>query len=197
MHYDISEAYAESRYIFQYAHAFRDLHNYRVPIEDYLALFSKEYLSFQMDLDDFDVYDVYDNKKNVDCTMTVHQYFNLRSRADVWKDKYFAETRNANIKILDDYLTLCEENNIRPIMFIMPVTECYRKYFNRKMLDEFYHFIRQAIKKHPGAVFFDGWQTQENFDEYFINSDHINLKGSKKFTSILNDFIEELEASES
>ena len=193
-HYDLSKSYYASRYIFQYFLAFNDLNNYWVSVEDYQKFFSKKYLNNQLDFSDFDLNNMYFDNKRFTCGQTIHSRLNARTRTDVWKNREFFKTRTENIKILDDYLTLCEKNNITPIMFIAPATECYKKYFNKKMLNEFYYLVNQALKKHPSTKFFDGWKIQV-FSDCFTDADHINLQGAAKFSKILNDFIEGLEAN--
>lgn len=89
-------------------------------------------------------------------------------------------------------MTLCEENNIRPIMFLPPMTEGYMKYFSRQKLDEFYYLVEQACRKHSSAIFIDGWRLQGFTDEDFLDVDHMNIRGAAKFSAFLNDFIESL-----
>ena len=125
--------------------------------------------------------------------MSFYSRFNARERIDVWKDRDFPETFKENVKILDDYLTLCEDTNVRPIMFLPPMTYGYMKYFSRKKLDEFYYLVREAQKKHSSAVFFDGWKLPFFPDNDFFDVDHMNIQGAAKFSTILNDFIEGLE----
>jgi len=110
-----------------------------------------------------------------------------------WEKKYYPKTRDENIKILDDYLTFCEENNIRPVMFIVPVTEKFVTNFNKQLLEEFYVLVEQALNKHPGARFFDGWKLQDFSYADFYDHGHMNIYGAAKFSTYLNNFIEQLE----
>ncbi|MBD3878704.1 MAG: hypothetical protein SR1Q5_03345 [Quinella sp. 1Q5] len=110
-----------------------------------------------------------------------------------WIGKSYPETRDENVKILDDYLTLCETNNIRPIMFMVPVTEKYMAKFNKQLLEEFYLLVEQACQKHLTACFIDGWKLKDFTYDDFYNHGHLNVHGAAKFSAYLNDFIEELE----
>ncbi|MBO4779899.1 MAG: hypothetical protein J5497_04600, partial [Selenomonadaceae bacterium] len=106
----------------------------------------------------------------------------------------YPETRDENIKILDDYLTLCEENNICPVMFRVPTTEKYMKNYNTQLNEEFLALVEQALIKHLSARFFDGWKLQDfTYDDFYDHS-HLNFRGAAKFSSYFNDFIEKLEA---
>lgn len=176
----------------RYFITFRDLHNFYVPAEDYKNFFREEYFSFQMPLEPFDINNPF-YAKTAELLMTPQSRLKARENIDTWERKNYPETRDENVKILDDYLTLCEENNIRPIMFLPPITEGYRKHFCRKKPDEFYYLVRQACKKHSSAIFVDGWKLQGFTDADFYDVDHMNIRGAAKFSVFLNDFIEYLE----
>ena len=91
-------------------------------------------------------------------------------------------------------MTLCEEKNIRPIIFLMPTTEGDIKHFNKQRLDEFYYLVGQACKNHSSAVFVDGWKLQGLSDTDFYDVQHLNIQGAAKFSAYLNDIIEQLDA---
>ena len=117
----------------------------------------------------------------------------IEGATNTWKERYHLETRDENIKILDDYLTLCEKNNIRPIMFLISVTEKYMANFDKRLLEEFYVLVKQACQNHPSAVFFDGWKLKDFTYADFYDHEHLNIHGATKCSAHLNDFIEELE----
>ncbi|MBR3747104.1 MAG: hypothetical protein IKN27_09120 [Selenomonadaceae bacterium] len=190
-HYDQSKFCSGSFRLLQYAMAFRDLHNFFMSVEDYCKIFREEYLSFKLPLiEQFDVTGVHSD--NILRLMTFNQKLGARERIDKWANRNYPETRDENVQILDGYLTLCEQNRIRPIMFLPPVTEGYKKHFIKPMLDEFYYFVRQACKKHPSAIFIDSWKLQGLSDADFWDVDHLNIQGAAKFSIFLNDFIERL-----
>ena len=117
----------------------------------------------------------------------------IEGDSPTWRGKFYPKTRDENIKILDDYLTLCEENNARPIMFRVPVTEKFMANFNKQLLDEFPVLVEQACQKHPSARFFDGWKLEGFTYADFRDHEHLNIHGAAKFSAYLNDFIEQLE----
>lgn len=116
-----------------------------------------------------------------------------RERAELCKGRYYPDTCAEYVKILDNYLKLCQESNVRPIILLFPVSECYKKYFPKKMRSEFLHFVGEALKKFPDAVFVDGWKMSGFDDSNFFDADHMNIKGAAKFSGILNDVIIKLE----
>ena len=191
-YYDESKTFSENFWLTAYATTFNDVHNFWLPVEKYRSLFRQEYLDYKLPIDEIEI----------DCASALgdwqKQYMNVnsrieaRKRIDVWRDRNFPETKAENVKILDDYLTLCEENKILPIIFLPPMTEGYKKHFSKQKLDEFYFLIRAALQKHKTAKFVDGWQLQGLSDADFLDVVHLNYNGAAKFSYALNDFIEKL-----
>ncbi len=191
-HYDQSKSYSLAWRLPHYFIAMNDLHNFWMSEDKYRGLFSQEYLSFKIPLENFDP-----NNANLEKSpfhlISLQHRVDARDRIDVWKDKSFPETCKENIKILDDYLTLCEKNKVMAVMFLPPMTEGYVKHFSRQKLDEFHYLIREARKKHSTAVFFDGWKLEGFSDKDFYDVDHLNIQGAAKFSAIFNNVIEQLE----
>ena len=189
-HYDASKVYGAGN-LAQYAVALNDVHNFWLPIEKYTTLLNPAYLNTKFECPPY-----------LNCIsyvgstvnhITAGERFKALDRFDEWKSKNYPETIKENVKILDDYLKLCEENNVRAIIFLPPMTYGYMKYFSRKKLDEFYYLVREAQKKHTSAIFFDGWKLQGFSDDDFSDVAHLNFNGGSKFSTILNEFIENLE----
>ena len=191
--YDTSKATNLSFLMLHYLIAFDDLHNFHVPAEDYRNFLRKEYFSMRLPLEPFDWNNPFGSKTSLRF-MTPENRLKAREAINSWSKKFYPETRAENVQILDDYLTLCEENHIRPIIFLPPMTEGYKKYFNKPMLDELYYIVRQACKKHPYAVFVDGWKLQGTTDRDFYDASHMNIQGAAKFSVYLNGIIEQLDA---
>lgn len=192
-YYDLSKTSSFIQLMLQYFIAFNDLHNFYIPVDVYKNFFRKEYLSACLPLEPFDLNDPYLVKNGLPMFMKPKDRLIARAIIDGWAEKNYPDTRAENVQIFDDYLTLCEQNNIRPIMFLPPMTECYLKYFKKQRLDEFYYVVRQACKKHPIAVFLDGWQLRGLTDKDFYDVDHLNIQGAAKFSMWLNHIIEQLD----
>ena len=192
-HYDSSKtSYVCS--MLQYLIALNDMHNFWMPAEQYKNLFREEFLNTRLSLENIDLNNLFYQKAATVKFMDFNARVNLRKRIDIWeKHKDYPETVKENFQVLDDYLTLCEKNNVRPIILLPPLTEAYIRYFNKEKLEEFYHLVSQLQKKHSSSVFFDGWKLEGFSDDYFTDADHMNLNYSAKFSEILNDFIEQLE----
>ncbi len=76
-----------------------------------------------------------------------------------------------------------------------PFSEGFIKYFSKKKIDELRYIVKDAQKKYPDVVFFDGWKAEGFSDLDFADSSHLNFKGAAKFSTMLNDVIEELESN--
>ena len=190
-HYDLSRSSNLSFLMLHYLIAFDDVHNFHMSAEKYKSLLRKEYFAMRMPLEPFDLNNPFYVKTQLRF-MTPEKRLKAREDVDGWQKRCFPETCAENVKILDDYLTLCEENHIRSIMFLPPMTEGYMKHFSRQKLDEFYYLIGQACRKHPTAIFIDGWKLQGITDADFYDVGHMNIQGAAKFSTYLNDFIERL-----
>ena len=191
-HYDLSKSSNLQFLMLHYLIAFNDLHNFPISIEFYKKFFCSKYLSLKIPLEPFDVNNPFYMKRPL-CFMTPQIKFSILQKNDGGGGKDFPETRAENIKILDDYLTLCEENFIRPIIFLMPMSQGYMKYYNKQRLDEFCYLVKQACTKHSSAIFVDGWKIDVFTDEDFYDYGHMNILGAAKFSAFLNKVIESLE----
>lgn len=187
-HFDLSKTgrlLLQSR-LLPYFIAFKDLHNFPVPADVYKNFFREEWLTKEFTTGKI-------NLNGVKSQRIMEQKVVRSGKTNTWAGKYYPETRDENVKILDEYLTLCEENNIRPVMFRAPVTEKYMANFNPRLLEEFLALVEQARQKHPGAVFVDGWTLNLVTYADFYDHGHMNVHGAAKFSAYLNDFIEQLE----
>ena len=192
-HYDVTRHYSCSFRLFQYLIAFNDLHNFPITLDKYRNRFNEDFLNTKLDFSGITVESVLGTPLPMQSFTPQSRMFQ-RSYVELFSQRDgYPETCQEYVKILDDYLTLCEKNNVRPVIFTPPITYCYKKYSNPKILDEFYVLMSESQKKHTSAVFFDGWKSDGFSDEYFYDVGHMNIKGAAKFSTLLNGVIEELE----
>lgn len=187
-HYDLSQVFLYRCLFLPYVIALNDLHNFFMPVDQYKKFLREEYLTQRFSLNYFNAKMPYGGaiKKVMDQKA-------IEKKNNTWEKKFYPKTRDENVKILDDYLTLCEKNNICPIMFKTPVTEKFMENFNPQLSDEFNSLIEQVLQKHPNAYFIDGWKLNLASYENFYDHEHLNIYGAAKFSAFLNDFIENLE----
>ena len=190
---NIAKARKSSLKMLKYFLCFGDLHNFHTPAEEYESLLSKKFTNGGYMTDDaLELNDPY--SELTDHEMDIQDHLNVRGDADNWKGRRYPLTIAENKKILDDYLALCETNNVKPILFLPPASIGYKEFFPKDSLDEFYFVLNDEMKKHSTAVFFDGWKIEGFEDTHlFWDATHINVKGAAKFTPILNDFVMQFE----
>ena len=191
-HYDLSQSYGTNGRLFAYYIAFNDVHNFWLPKEKIPAIFRENFLLHRLPAKVDDLNNVYGEKSSVAKFLNYEKRIGTIKTKNSKKATYFPATFEENIKILDEYLNLCESRNVRPIMFLPPMTKGLKKYYDKQRLDEFYYWIYQAQKNHSSAVFFDGWKLDFP-DKDFYDDQHLNIQGAAKFSTILNNVIENLE----
>lgn len=187
-HFDLSRTYIFKSRILPYLIAFNDIHNLPVPFDVYKQFLRAEWLAKKPSAAKVNINGLKSQK-------IMEQEVIVDGATNTWNGKYYPKTRDENIKILNDYLTLCEENNVRPIMFRVTNSEKYMANFNKILLDEFNILVEQACQKHPSAVFTDGWKLEGFTYDDFYDHGHMNVYGATKFSAYLNDFIEQVEKS--
>ena len=190
--YDASRVVMESWRLLQWFLYFRDLHNYHMSAENYASLFRKEYLDGgYVTPAPIELGNVYMNKAfNKTSAQTRFEY---RQSAETWSKKYYPKTVAENKQILHDYLTLCEEHEIKPILFLPAMPRGYMETYPRNRLDEFHTILREIMSRHSTAVFFDGWQIRGLTDDDFADTTHLNVMGGAKFSHLLNRFVMQFE----
>ena len=97
------------------------------------------------------------------------------------------ESRKENDGILFDMVKLLNDNHIKTYFFITPYTDYYMQLIDPRYKDD----MVKALSDLPYPVeFLDMNDYSEGFDNGdFLDSDHLNLRGAHKATSLLNDFI--------
>ena len=195
-HYDLSKSYATAGRLLQYFIAFDDLHNFWLPKEEYRKIFREHFLSFEITHE----FELDENNPGLErgVAVGINLYDKVNAKKSIYsgRAKNYPETREENIKILDDYLTLCEKSNVRPIMFLPPMHKIAIECTDKKRLNEFYYLVNEAVKKHSGAKFLDGWKMPGFTDDDFYNPPHLNLQGSAKFSEIFDKAIRHWEEKE-
>lgn len=104
-------------------------------------------------------------------------------------NKNYPETVTENIEIFNDYLTLLEENNIKPIVIVCPTSKYYSKNFSERLKKQFNNIIDATRKEHK-FQFIDYFDNNQFEDDDFYDVSHLNQKGAEKFTEILNKIVE-------
>lgn len=171
-----------------YALLLKKTHHFPLDWEKMRTAFRPEFLHSAETVSgrDVDIYDLNGNKKRMSHILGVQEYLSMRFRAEEWDDtRQFPDTQRENEALLVKYIRLCQENDVKPIVFLAPVTEIYRRYYPKRSLDRFYTILRRVLRM-TGAYLLDYFSVKEfGFAEY-RDVDHMNLQGSRKFTAMLD-----------
>jgi lysophospholipase L1-like esterase len=127
-------------------------------------------------------------ENNVNCKTVINQNLG-KKQAENDCNKDYPATVEENIQIFKEYLKLLKEYNIKPIVVVFPASECYTKYFSKRIQDEFYEIINKT-KKEYFFQYIDYFKSKLFDDNDFRDVSHLNEKGAEKFTKILNEIIE-------
>lgn len=94
-----------------------------------------------------------------------------------------------SIEAIYSMIDVCKEIGVRPILITTPLTSKYRNGImsdKMELYDAFYEQIEKIVDK-TGIEYYD-YSFDERFSnnlDYFMDVDHLNKKGAKKFTKIV------------
>lgn len=155
----------------------------------------------------------YDNLKGIEMLHQIYKqmysiddYYNndyavalqrTTSTTDIEMAKYLSEKQSSsnfpdtvveNEQILEKYLNILESNGVKPIVVVCPSSKLFTDYYSDQSRDRFYKSINKIRKKHEFQLL--DYFYSEKFDESdYYDGIHLNIKGAKKFTTIVQDDI--------
>lgn len=175
---DLSRSKQNLGILHRYIKTLKDTHNYNniKGIEILHDIYEQKYL-----IDDYykHIYmpDFLRNITNSDVP-------NQKYLAELQSSNNFPETVIENEKILDEYMTMLEKNNIMPILVVCPTSKIYNQYYSDYSKDKFYCSIDKIRLKHKFQLL--DYFYSEQFDESeFYDGSHLNIKGAEKFAKLL------------
>lgn len=102
-----------------------------------------------------------------------------------YKEAVENNTIEQNVKQLREMLDYCNEKGYRVILTMEPVQQSYQEYFNEEVMNK---LVFQYLKTLELDVPFLNYMSDQRFvdnREYFIDPDHLNSEGRKKFSWIV------------
>ena len=192
-HYDISIGTIQQWLMLSYYFGFRDVHNYHISCKEIEDIFDTKFLTTN-NLPVPEGFDERDFIPSMTPQFTIDKRMKAREEAEAWKNKRYPKTVKENKKIFNDYISLCKQYNVWPIVVRFPAIDAYREFFPKQLIDE-YNYILAESGIGERFSFIDKW----NFDDKltyqdFFDSTHLNSSGAKKMSSFLNDYIMNLES---
>ena len=192
---DLTESWRDYFYYHYYGIRYPTLDRSDIKYYSYAALYTKQFLK-DMILNKVDYgYTFGDIKENgwqkIDAIGDSTQINDkegeerVRFHTSIIHNEHIAE----NIGYLEPVLKKLNDRNIRVIFVIPPVYKTYSKYADTAIMAENRRIINGLCKRYH-AEFFDYFTDPRFTREEFLNNDHMNWRGAKKFSEILDsDFV--------
>ena len=183
LNYDLSQGVNSDR-VFGYYPLTKTLHNHWIDEKILFELFNDAYIKS---------YDLFDTEISFDgcyrsCTQNkdffIDDFINIRTK--LVEATRHSKTVDENKKILTRYVSKCLESNFLPLLVIYPLSEFYNKYFSSRQFEELRYFLSDLSEKFQ-IPFYD-YSADERFNiSDFFDIEHLNVRGAKKFSGILNE----------
>lgn len=91
-----------------------------------------------------------------------------------------------NCEILKDYVKLLQLNEIVPAIIVTPFTPAYNKYIDGRYREA----IMEMLDKVEGTIHYIDFNESDMFENTdFMDTDHLNVYGANKVSTILNDML--------
>jgi hypothetical protein len=97
-------------------------------------------------------------------------------------ERIIAENESYLEKIID----LIESRKLKMIMVTTPTTNYYQENFDAEFVASFRNKIKYILEAHPSITYYDFSNMEGLEASDFLNSDHLNYQGSKKFSLLLD-----------
>lgn len=146
------------------------------------------------------------NKKDINIDTTGYRDRSLMEKKNVknWelngrnaaKDDTFKPINwsfyNKNYYYVNDIIQKCKTKNIKVILITTPKYYTYRKYINSTQLSFMYAFVNKITKNNSNTLYWNYSSDTSFHQDCFMNSDHLNDKGAKRFSIMINSRIKSL-----
>ncbi len=140
----------------------------------------------------YDISDVelspYHNRNMIIDEEEIFEYCYNKHKSWVENDNEYINTGYVlNIQEVSKIIDLCYENNLRPIIITLPVTDVLNSMYSDSFFEVFSQFYQDLSNKYPKLLCLDYSrnETFSNNHELFYDGDHLNNAGAELFTKTL------------
>ena len=120
-------------------------------------------------------------------------------KSAVWSVNFFnnlaygenaIERYNGSVDCICKIIELCKKKNIRVVLVTPPMKELFYSKINDKLVQDSYHVADSLANVYDNVIWLNYFKADSLFsvDEMY-NPTHLNPRGAKRFTLILNDSI--------
>ena len=117
-------------------------------------------------------------------TINIDSLINYEDELKNQHKKFSTEVFERNLKILEDFIKLCLENNAKPVAVICPFISVIHDNYDQDMLFEFNKTL-EFLQKIYDFKIIDLFHWQPNY-EFWHDMTHLNLKGANCLTAYIN-----------
>lgn len=96
------------------------------------------------------------------------------------------------VQYLDEIILKCEKKNVPVLIYFPPAFETYANALDSVQLNMTIENVKKVVEKHTNAVFKNYLFASEFCPEDYKDSDHLNVKGAKKLSMLLNEKVVEI-----
>lgn len=100
--------------------------------------------------------------------------------------KYFEE----NLKCFKSIIDICKKRNINVILVTLPAHSAYIEHLDDEQLDRSIQTGKALAKNHENCRYYNFLKSERFQSGEFYDVDHMNKKGAKKMSIILNNILE-------
>ena len=94
-----------------------------------------------------------------------------------------------NLTTLKSIINLCNKHNVNVLLFTPPAYESYYKNLNKMQLDITINNAQKLSGSHGNCTYINLLKDSSFTKNDFYDADHLNNKGAKKLSELLNDLI--------
>lgn len=129
-----------------------------------------------------------DREKNMAKITIKEKLKDGRNVAERDYDKNYPLTVIENKIILSNYIEYLKNKNIQPIILICPVSKYYYENSNNRIEKELDYFLQELNKRYNISII-NLFRDKRFKDEDFNHVSHLNSKGSRILTTIINEML--------
>lgn len=105
---------------------------------------------------------------------------------------YIKKNLVQNNQILNNFITIAKQKNIKILFYTAPVTKAYFKLLKPKKLNQLNEIMTNLANNK--TIFYKNWLSEPHFEnENFYDADHLNDKGTIKFSKLINQTLNEIQ----
>lgn len=98
--------------------------------------------------------------------------------------KFFPDTVEKNLRVLEDYIRLCLANGAKPIGMVFPFAPIIQEHYDAELLKNFREVIGEFEKAYD-FVCVDMFTPHLGYD-YFYNMAHLNFRGAREVSALVS-----------